>query len=94
MRHNQVALSAAPHESVDEPQLISRQERSRSIDLRRLTHSSYITVVAMLMEMPGRSRRVFVMMVTPLVMIMLIKSQLWRQIPLRMLRVLLTSGVV
>ena len=32
MRHNQVALSAAPHESVDEPQLVSRQERSRSID--------------------------------------------------------------
>ena len=34
MRHNQVALSAAPHDSVDEPQLVSRQERSRSIDDR------------------------------------------------------------
>ena len=34
------------------------------------------------------------MMVTPPAMIMLIKSQLWRQIPLRTLRVLLTSGVV
>ena len=34
MRHNQVALSAVSHESVDEPQLVSRQERSRSIDDR------------------------------------------------------------
>ena len=110
MRHNQVTLSAAPHESVDEPSLslaksvavvsmigenIRQSNTWRRLGyLRRLARLSYITVVVMLTETTGRSRRVFVMMVTPPAMIMLIRFQPWRQIPPRMLRVLLTSGVV